>query len=422
MWAYTHVPHKTSYDAGRTASGRPRGLGPRRLRALRRPDAGADREARARLRLADPRRGASWGRASWSRATAASSAARSTAAPPSCTSSWCSVRCRARAGRPPGSRGSTWARPRPTPAAACTARAARTPRGRPCWGRGCRGCEDDPMPTRLKLPTGGSSAVDADRLYDLFTSLGHRAGPGALRAPGRGGHRAAQRRQRHPGHPDRLGEVAGRDRGALRGDRHRPRHVLHRAHQGAGEREVLHPLRRLRRRERRHADRRRLGEPRRADHLLHRGDPGPPGAARGPGRRRRAGRDGRVPLLLRARPRLGLAGAAAGAAAGAVPADVGHARPGRPLRRGPDGADRAPDLGRRRRRATGAAELHLGRHPARRDGRGAGEHPPGPGVRRALHPGQRRGARDEPEGGSAEPARHRAGGRRGEGADRRGDR
>ena len=42
--------------------------------------------------------------------------------------------------------------------------------------------------------------------------------------------------------------------------------------------------------------------------------------------RRRAGRDGRVPLLRRARPRLGLAGAADRAAAGAAPADVGDAR------------------------------------------------------------------------------------------------
>ena len=43
-------------------------------------------------------------------------------------------------------------------------------------------------------------------------------------------------------------------------------------------------------------------------------------------RRRRAGRDGRVPLLRRAGPRLGLAGPADRAAAGAVPADVGHPR------------------------------------------------------------------------------------------------
>ena len=42
--------------------------------------------------------------------------------------------------------------------------------------------------------------------------------------------------------------------------------------------------------------------------------------------RRRPGDHGRVPLLRRPRPRLGLAGAADRAAQGAVPADVGHAR------------------------------------------------------------------------------------------------
>ena len=40
----------------------------------------------------------------------------------------------------------------------------------------------------------------------------------------------------------------------------------------------------------------------------------------------RPGRDGRVPLLRRTRPRLGLAGAAARAAECSVPADVGDAR------------------------------------------------------------------------------------------------
>ncbi len=57
-------------------------------------------------------------------------------------------------------------------------------------------------------------------------------------------------------------------------------------------------------------------------------------------RRRRPGRHGRVPLLRRARPRLGLAGAAARAAPGAVPADVGDARRRRPVRGGPDPAHR----------------------------------------------------------------------------------
>ncbi len=50
---------------------------------------------------------------------------------------------------------------------------------------------------------------------------------------------------------------------------------------------------------------------------------------RAPGRqarRRRSGRHGRVPLLRRTRPRLGLAGPARRAAPGAVPADVGHSR------------------------------------------------------------------------------------------------
>ena len=79
-------------------------------------------------------------------------------------------------------------------------------------------------------------------------------------------------------------------------------------------------------RERRHDDRRRRGEPRRAGHLLHRGDPGQPGAARGRRRRRRPGGDGRVPLLRRPRPRLGVAGAAARAAPRPVPPDVGDAR------------------------------------------------------------------------------------------------
>ena len=103
-------------------------------------------------------------------------------------------------------------------------------------------------------------------------------------------------------------------------------HLLHRADQGAGVGEVLRPVRDLRHRERRHDDRRRQRQPRRADHLLHRRGAGQHRAARRRRRRRRPGRDGRVPLLRRAGPRLGLAGAAARAAAGAVRADVGDAR------------------------------------------------------------------------------------------------
>ncbi len=98
------------------------------------------------------------------------------------------------------------------------------------------------------------------------------------------------------------------------------------ADQGAREREVLLAVRRLRRRERRHADRRRHDQPRGADHLLHRRGALEHGAAPRRPRRRALRGDGRVPLLRRPRARRGLAGAAPHAAAHAVPADVGDAR------------------------------------------------------------------------------------------------
>ena len=84
--------------------------------------------------------------------------------------------------------------------------------------------------------------------------------------------------------------------------------------------------RRVRRRQGRDAHRRRRGEREGADHLLHRGDPRQHRAALGARRRRRLRGDGRVPLLRRPGPRLGVAGAADRAAAGAVPADERHAR------------------------------------------------------------------------------------------------
>ena len=171
--------------------------------------------------------------------------------------------------------------------------------------------------------------------------LGRRPGPRALPAPGRGGDRAARRQPRHPRDADRVREVAGRRRRARRRARPGRGELLHRAHQGAGEREVLLPDRGLRRRQRRHAHRRRGGEPGRADHLLHRRGAGQHRPARGPLRRRRPRRDGRVPLLRGARPRLGLAGPAARAARRAVPPDVGDARRRLLLRRRPQGAHRA---------------------------------------------------------------------------------
>ena len=125
----------------------------------------------------------------------------------------------------------------------------------------------------------------------------------------------------------------------------------------------------------------------------------------GPGRRRRPRGHGRVPLLLRARSRLGLAGPAARADPGPVRADVGDARRRQRAGRGPDPAHRPGDGRRRRRRTTGAADLLVGDDPPGRHPRRARREPPGPGVRRALHPGGGRRARHlTPH----RPSRHRA--------------
>ncbi len=158
--------------------------------------------------------------------------------------------------------------------------------------------------------------------------------------------------------------------------------------QGTRVGEVLRAVRDLRCAERRHAHRRRGGEPRGADHHRDRRGHRQPGAARGPGRRPRARRDGRVPLLRRPGPRLGLAGAAARADPGAVPADVGH--PGRrhPVPGRPHPAYRPVDRRRRHRRPPGAAALLLRPYAGARDARGAAEHRPGAGVRRAPDAGR----------------------------------
>ena len=86
---------------------------------------------------------------------------------------------------------------------------------------------------------------------------------------------------------------------------------------------------------------------------------------------RRPGRDGRVPLLRRPRPRLGVAGAAAAAAARAVRAHVGDARRRHRDRRRPLAPHRPPDGAHHRRRAPGAAALLVRAHARARDGRGA---------------------------------------------------
>ena len=95
----------------------------------------------------------------------------------------------------------------------------------------------------------------------------HRAVPGA----GGGADRAGQRRERRPGDADRLGQVAGGHRRAVRGAGGRTAQLLHRADQGAGQREVLRALRRLRRGQRRHAHRRRRGQ-----RAARRSSPAPP--------------------------------------------------------------------------------------------------------------------------------------------------
>ena len=194
----------------------------------------------------------------------------------------------------------------------------------------------------------------------------HRAVPGA----GGGADRAGQRRERRPGDADRLGQVAGGHRRAVRGAGSGTAQLLHRADQGAGQREVLRPLRGVRRGQRRHAHRRRLGQRGGADHRLHRGGAGQHRAARGrPNRRHRPRRHGRVPLLRRPRPRLGLAGAAAGAAERPVPADVGHARRRHVPPRGPHPTHRPADGAGRQRRAPGSAAPLLRDHADARDDR-----------------------------------------------------
>ena len=147
----------------------------------------------------------------------------------------------------------------------------------------------------------------------------------AVAPPGGGHHGPRAGRPRHPGHPHGLGQVDGCPRHAL------PRLVpgleviLHSPHQSPGQREVLLPVRRLRQRKRRHDHGRHLHQPRRHDHLLHGRDFGERRPARRRGRRHRLCRHGRVPLLRRQRPRLGLAGAASDPAEHEVPTHERHA-------------------------------------------------------------------------------------------------
>ena len=138
-------------------------------------------------------------------------------------------------------------------------------------------------------------------------------------------------------------------------------------------------------------DRRRHGQPRRADPLLHRRDPRQHRAARG--RRTPTSRrgDGRVPLLRRPRARRRLAGAAAHAAAGAVPADVGDARRHAVLRGGAHArstaARRSPSKSGDRARCRSSTPTPRCRWRTR--SRSCVDEGKTPGLRRPLHAGRR---------------------------------
>ena len=170
-------------------------------------------------------------------------------------------------------------------------------------------------------------------------------------------------------------------------------HLLHRADQGARLREVLRPVRDLRRRERRHADGRRVGQ-RRAPIICCTAEVLANIALR-------EGADADIGQVVMdefhfyAEPQRGWAWQVPllTPAAGAVPADVGDARRRHRAARGPDAPHRPRDRARRRRRAPGAAALLVVAGAAARAARGAGARRPGAGLRRALHAGLGAGAR-----------------------------
>ena len=232
-----------------------------------------------------------------------------------------------------------------------------------------------------------------DELLGRFLDYVAGQGPHPLPGAGRSGPRALRGPERHPQHPHRLGEVAGRLRAALRLARARAAVRLHLPHQGAGQREVDGPLPRARPRERRPLDRRRDRQPGGAGPVLHRRGARQHRPARGRGRPGGRRRHGRVPLVRRPGPRRGLAGAPPDPAPGPVPAHVRDARRRGVLRRGPHAPQRPADGGGEVRRAAGAARVRVLRDPARPDPREARLGEEGAGLRRALHPEGRRGQR-----------------------------
>jgi hypothetical protein len=138
----------------------------------------------------------------------------------------------------------------------------------------------------------------------------------------------------------------------------------------------------------RHGHRRRLGQRRCPDHLLHRRDPGQPGASPGRRRRCRRGRDGRVPLLHRPPTRLGLAGTDPGAHRHPVPVDQRHHGSHRQDRARARGTHGTANRRGHEHHTPGAARVRVpGDTAARIAGCAVGARP-GAGVHRALHPGR----------------------------------
>ena len=210
----------------------------------------------------------------------------------------------------------------------------------------------------------------------------------ALGTPGRCVVLSGRGQQRNPGYTHGLGQVAGRARHDVHGHGQRTARILHGAHQSSRFREILLPGRHPRPRQRGHDHRRLAHQHRRPRHLLHRRDPCQPSVARG--RRHRCGlrRHGRIPLLLRPRPRMGLAGPTAHIAPHAVPAHERH--PGRHdrHRRYPHPHHRPRPGAHRRRSAPGAPLLRIRKNRPGRNGRTRASPRRLTALYRALLPGR----------------------------------
>ena len=115
--------------------------------------------------------------------------------------------------------------------------------------------------------------ISNDVLLGRFLEYAEGQAAHALSRAGIGHPRVVRGEERHSEHAHRLGQIARGRGAALQG--HRPGQALdlHLPDQGAGEREMAGAVPRVRPGQRRPEHRRRLGESRRADPLLHRRNP-----------------------------------------------------------------------------------------------------------------------------------------------------